>query len=315
VKFQKPALSIPDLAQRWLDRGLSIADPAEAAHYLRFIGYYRLSAYALPLQDKAVPSSGSIDKPFKTGVSFTDILNLYRFDRELRLLFIDAIERIEVAVRTCIVNEMCLRHGPHWFMDAGHFKPAAPRFKHHRLLDRIDQELQIPNGAKSPSKPHHEVFINHYYAAYTDPYLPPAWMIAETLTLGAWSLIFENLRDTNERKRIAQSLQTDEQVLRNWLHALTYLRNLCAHHSRLWNRQFVIKPMIAKRHAKFLRSNDRCYAMAVVVEDLLRTVAPGTSWALRLRNLLSVHPFIDPAAMGFPMNWEEEAFWNFTPTP
>lgn len=310
MKFNKPALSIPDLAQRWLDRGLIIHDPAEAAHYLQFIGYYRLSAYALPLQDKGSLSPNLIDKPFKAGVGFADILNLYRFDRELRLLFMDAIERIEVAVRTCIVTEMSLRHGPHWFMDASHFKANAPRFKHHRLLDRIDQELQIQNGATSPSKPHHEVFINHYYATYTDPYLPPAWMVAETLTLGAWSLIFENLRDTNERKQIAKPLQTDEQVLRNWLHALTYLRNLCAHHSRLWNRQFVIKPMIAKRHAMFLKSNDRCYAMAVVVEDLLRTVAPGTSWALRIRGLMDSHPFVDPAAMGFPKGWDAEPFWN-----
>jgi abortive infection bacteriophage resistance protein len=315
MKFRKPALSISDLAQRWRDRGLAIPDLAEMEHYLRFIGYYRLSAYALPLQVKIASSSNPIDKPFKTGVTFTDILNLYRFDRELRLLFMDAIERIEVAVRSCIVNEMSLRHGPHWFMDPTHFKGNAPRFKHDRLLDKIDQELNIPNGATVPSKLHHEVFINHYYATYTDPYLPPAWMVAETLTLGAWSLIFENLCDTNERKRIAKPLQTDEQVLRNWLHALTYLRNLCAHHSRLWNRQFVIKPMIAKRHAKFLKSNDRCYAMAVVVEDLLRVVAPSTSWAVRLRTLLESHHFVDPAAMGFPQGWDAEPFWNLPTQP
>jgi abortive infection bacteriophage resistance protein len=315
MKFQKPALSIPDLMKRWKDRGLMIPDPSEAEHYLQFIGYYRLSAYALPLQSKVAASSGLIDKPFKVGTTFTDILNLYRFDRELRLLFMDAIERIEVGVRTCIVNEMSLRHGPHWVMDAIHFKATATRFKHHRLLDRIDQELEIQSGATSPSKPHHEVFINHYYATYTDPYLPPAWMVAETLTLGAWSLIFENLRDTNERKHIAQPLQTDEQVLRNWLHALTYLRNLCAHHSRLWNRQFVIKPMIAKRHARFLKSNERCYAMAVVVEDLLRIVAPGTSWGTRLRELLVSHSFVDPAAMGFPADWDKEPFWNLPPKP
>ena len=310
MKFTKPALSIPDLVQRWQDRGLQIADAAVASHYLQFIGYYRLSAYALPLQDKAGSASGMIDKPFKVGTTFENILNLYCFDRELRLLFMDAIERIEVAVRSTIVSEMSLRHGPHWFMDARHFKSAAQRFKHHKLLDRIDKELQIPSGAKKPWKPHHEVFINHYYATYTDPYLPPAWMVAETLTLGTWSMVFENLHVTAERKAIAKPLKTDEQVLRNWLHALTYLRNLCAHHSRLWNRQFVIKPVIATRHATFLKSNDRCYAMAVVVEDLLRTVAPGTSWAVRLRDLLVAHPYADPAAMGFPKDWDAEPFWN-----
>jgi len=315
VKFQKPALTIPALLEKWRVRGLEIPDLVEAEHYLRFIGYYRLSAYALPLQVKAAASGTPIDKPFKAGTSFTDILNLYRFDRELRLLFMDAIERIEVAVRSCIVNEMSLCHGPHWFMDPAHFNPSAPRFKHHHLLDRIDKELKIGNGAKTPAKPHHEVFINHYYNTYTDPYLPPAWMIAETLTLGTWSLIFENLRVTAERKAISSPLKTDEQVLRNWLHALAYLRNLCAHHSRLWNRQFVIKPVVATRHAKFLKSNDRCYAMAVVVEDLLRTIAPDTSWAIRLNGLLANHPFADPAAMGFPPGWMSEPFWNIPPKP
>jgi abortive infection bacteriophage resistance protein len=91
---------------------------------------------------------------------------------------------------------------------------------------------------------------------------------------------------------------------------LNYLRNLCAHHSRLWNRKFVIKPVITKRHEQFLKSNDRCYSMAVVVEDLLRIIAPGTSWAHRLRHLLATNPFADPAAMGFPAGWEAEPFWN-----
>jgi len=312
VKFCKPPLTISELRQRWEQRGLLVPEPTEAEHYLLFIGYYRFSAYALPLQDNAGSSVSGLDKPFKPGKKFDDILNLYRFDRELRILFMDAIERIEVAIRSAIVNEMSIMHGSHWFMDASHLKFDAKRFRHLRLMGKIDKELHVNNKSALPGKPHHEVFINHYYKTYSSPYLPPAWMVAETLTLGTWSLIFENLRRTKERKLIARHLKTDEQVLRNWLHALTYLRNLCAHHARLWNRQFVIKPMIAKRHRSFLVNNDRCYAMAVVVEELLSTVAPGTSWASRLLDLLVSHPFIDPAAMGFPFNWEKELFWNLS---
>lgn len=277
---------------------------------MRFIGYYRLSAYALAFQQSGPSAGGAADKPFTPGTQFTDILGLYRFDRELRLLFMDAIERIEVAVRNVIVQEMSLQHGPHWFMDAALFNSSASRFKHHLLLDRIDQHLEIPAGSKRPRKPHHEEFINHYYATYSDPYLPPAWMVAETLTLGTWSLVFENLRLTAHRKAIAAPFETDEQVLRNWLHAMTYLRNLCAHHARLWNRRLVIKPIIANRHRSFLGANDRVYSMAVVVEDLLRKVAPGTSWAVRLRGLVRQNPGVNPAAMGFPSDWEHAAFWQ-----
>lgn len=306
MKFQKPPISVLQQVAKLQSRGLQVDNPAEAEHYLRFIGYYRLSAYALPLQLHQNPT-----KPFKPGVSFQDILNIYRFDRELRLLTMDAIERVEVAIRSVIVNEMCLRHGSHWLMDATHFNPTARNFKHHLLLDKIDQEFSIPPQAKAPTRPHHEVFINHYFSKYKDPYLPPVWMTAETLTLGSWSVIFENLRVANERKAVATHFQVDEQVLRSWLHALTHIRNLCAHHSRLWNRQMVIKFIVAKKHRPFLAVNDRFYAVAVVLHDLMQIVAPGTGWHIRLRDLLVAHPFIDLHAMGFPKDWEKEPFWGF----
>ncbi len=310
MKFTKPALTVLQQVAKLQSRRLLIDDVAEAEHYLRFIGYYRLSAYALPLQQSSLA-----DKPFKPGATYRNILNLYRFDRELRLLVMDAVERIEVAARSVIVNEMSIRHGPHWFMDAAHFNPSSHRFKHHELLNRIDREFTIPTGGTNPAKPHHEVFINHYFTNYASPYLPPAWMVAETLTLGTWSQIFENLRMTAERKTIAGHFGVDEQILRNWLHALTYLRNLCAHHARLWNRKTVIKITIAKRHQPFLKVNDRFYAFAVVIHDLMQRIAPNTGWHERLDALLRNHPFADPAAMGFPANWQSEPFWKLTPPP
>ncbi|MEQ2006789.1 MAG: Abi family protein [Limisphaerales bacterium] len=311
MKFNKPPLTIAQQLQRWQGRGLTVAAPARALHYLKFIGYYRLSAYALPFQQPGTPVvAGQPDKPFVPGTSFEDILNLYVFDRELRLLVMDAMERIEVAVRTSLVNELCLLHGAHWFMEARHFNP---RFNHGVLLDKIERELDIPRGANQPRGQHHETFINHYYQVYGDPYLPPAWMVAETLPLGSWSMVFANLQQSSERRAVATPFGVDEQVLRTWLHSLTYLRNLCAHHARLWNRQFVIKPMIARKHTRLLTNNGRFYAFAVILHDFLKTIAPGTMWAHRLADLLRTHPRVPMAAMGFPSNWQAEAFWGLTP--
>jgi abortive infection bacteriophage resistance protein len=109
---------------------------------------------------------------------------------------------------------------------------------------------------------------------------------------------------------VAVKFQVDEYVLKNWLHSLTYLRNLCAHHARVWNRQFVIKPVIARKHAGFLKSNDRFYALAVVIHDLLRIIAPGTTWHQRLAPLLNSCLVADRRAMGFPNGWEQEQFWR-----
>ncbi|MBX7208476.1 MAG: Abi family protein [Verrucomicrobiaceae bacterium] len=305
MKFTKPALTIPEQIAKLKARSLLIEDDAEAEHYLRFIGYYRLSAYALPLQQSAVPG-----KPFKSGTTFRNILDLYRFDRELRLLTMDAIERIEVAVRTVIVNEMAVKHGPHWFMDTVHFDASARNPRHTELLDRLDAEFTIPRGGTRPHRRHHEVFINYYFDTYTSPYLPPIWMISETLTLGMWSKIFDNLKLPAERKAIAANFSIDEQILRNWLHALTYLRNLCAHHARVWNRQMVIKPIIAKKHLSFLKSNDRFYAIAVVIHELMLRIAPLSHWHERLARLLEQHLFVDLKALGFSTNWKDEAFWG-----
>lgn len=238
---------------------------------------------------------------------------IYRFDRELRLLVLDAIERIEIALRSVLNNEMSMRHGSHWFMDVRSF---SPRFDHARFIADIEAELRIAVSGQMPIQPHQEVFINHYYAKYGDPYLPPSWMVMETLSLGVLSRIFTNLDLGNERIAIAQSFATDEFVLRGWFHVLSYVRNLCAHHARLWNRQLVLKfRQVARRHQSFLATTDRFYAVAVVLYDLLQHVAPGTQWHIRLRDLIARHPAVAPGAMGFPANWQQVPFWGFPPPP
>lgn len=313
MKFTKPALDLARQLQKWQARGLVVADPAKALRYLQFIGYYRFSAYTLPFQTLAHP-----DKPFLSGITFEQVLGLYAFDRELRLLVMDAIERVEVAVRSSMVNQMCLKYGAHWFMDAGHFRVPVPgrganpppRFDHARFLDTLDDELGIPPSAKAPVRPHNEVFINHYFSKYTDPYLPPAWMVFEVVSLGTLSLVFANLRNNTDRAAIAKPFDVDEQVLGSWLHGLSYVRNLCAHHSRLWNRQLVIKPIIAKKHAAQVSVKDRFYAIAFILNYLLGIIAPHSTWHERLNTLIQSHPVVNTAAMGFPRGWASQPLWN-----
>lgn len=308
MNFAKPALSLSDQLAKLRSRGLIVADEAAAQHYLRYIGYYRLSAYALTFQD-----CQQITKPFQPGTTFEALLDLYRFDRELRLHVLDAIERIEVALRSTLNNEMANRHGPHWFMKPRHF---SLRFDHADLIADIEREVRIPRGASAPEQPHQEVFINHYYSKYGEPHLPPSWMVMETFSLSSLSRLYAGLNLGSERIAIAKHFKTDEFVLRGWFHVLSYVRNLCAHHARLWNRQLVIKfRQVARRHQAFLHTNDRLYAVAIVSMDLLRTIAPDTHWHLRLRDLISHHPGLPLGAMGFPSNWDKSTFWNFPHSP
>jgi abortive infection bacteriophage resistance protein len=198
-------------------------------------------------------------------------------------------------------------------MDRRHF---SPRFPHGALIAGIEHELRIYPPATVPTQPHQEVFINHYYAKYGDPYLPPSWMVMETLSLSALSRLYAGLNLGRERNAIAGHFRTDEFMLRGWLHVLSYVRNLCAHHARLWNRQLVIKfRQVARRHQSFLHTNDRFHAVAVVLLDLLRQSSPDTRWHLRLRDLLARHPVVLLRAMGFPAGWQQARFWGLPPAP
>jgi abortive infection bacteriophage resistance protein len=293
MKFEKPAQTVEQLIDRWKKRGLAINDEAEAAHYIRFIGYYRLSGYALPLT--LYHQKGCHD--FKPEAKFCDILDLYRFDRELRLLVMDAVERVEVAFRACVSDTMSLKAGPHWYMD-------KRQFAHNKTCEEFCLKVSQETGFDAAGNRHKtdgkETFIQHYFRKYGEPPLPPSWMVAEILTITSWSKVFGCLAHREDRKRISAHFGFNPEVLESWMHAICYVRNLCAHHSRMWNRDFTIKPMIAKGHEAHLSNNGRFYAQAYIINTLLKKAAPGTKWWDRMLKLVEEHPFIDRQAMGFP---------------
>lgn len=187
-------------------RGLIITDEIQAQHYLRFIGYYRLAGYALPFQ---VNHNADGSHHFLNNCRFDDILDLYIFDRKLRLTVIDAVERIEVAVRTLLSQSMSELYGSHWFTQSEHFMPM-PQFDHVQFITHVKKEIGYA-PARQATQP---VFIRHYYNKYTEPELPPSWMIFEALSFGSVSRMFKYLKRQN-RKFISQAFALDEKY---WLH-------------------------------------------------------------------------------------------------
>lgn len=116
MQYSKRPFSIPEQAARLIERGLGCDDPGRLENYLTTIGYYRLSAYWHPFE---LPSTdgNSRNHRFQADTHFDHILNLYIFDRQLRLLVMEAIERIEVSVRTCWATALAMRHGSHAHMN------------------------------------------------------------------------------------------------------------------------------------------------------------------------------------------------------
>ena len=289
--FEKPPLSIDAQLERLSSRGIDIQDREAARHYLTYISYYRFCGYAIEFESELIDG----EKQYRDGTTFEQILDCYIFDRKLRLLVINAIERIEIAIRTVIINEMGLKYqDAHWYLNKNLF---ISKFKHDDLIQSIKKQTN-------------ERFIKHYYNKYSTPALPAVWMVAEVLSLGSWSMIFAHLKDREDQKIICNRFGISYKVMESWLHSLTYLRNLCAHHTKLWSRNFTLKPMIATGYMKQLMAVNRFSSQAAVLKIFLDVISPGSGWAEQLRKLVNEHPLIDIGHMGFHRTWTDDPFWN-----
>jgi abortive infection bacteriophage resistance protein len=221
--YAKPALSFEAQLQLLQSRGLMIQDESKALHILRQISYYRLSAYWYPfLQDKK-------NHIFKPGASFDAAFQLYCFDRELRHLVQGEVEKVEIAVRTQVIYVLSHRYGPFWFRQSDLFSNPA---QHAGTLEKIKHEHSRSD----------ESFIKKFNENYSDA-LPPSWMLLEIISFGTLSQLYKNLKPGREKRRIANFFGLSDSVFETWLHSIVYLRNVCAHHTRLWNRVMRIQPV------------------------------------------------------------------------
>lgn len=285
-----------------IERGLIVDDEEKTKHYLHQIGYYRLCGYTLPFQRGG---DGNDRHEFKNPVEFSVILDRYVFDRKLRLLLLDAIERIEVSFRASLSNSIAQRHTPHWYQDAALFEPPHD---HAAMINELKR--QIVHNANTPEKvAQRDIHIRHYYDTYYEPDMPPSWMVFETISFGTISRIFEGLYKS-ETAAICTPLRVNHDTLSSWIHAISYVRNLCAHHKRVWNKTLTIKPAIARKHKEKFQGNSKIYGVMVVVQILLDQVAPDNTWAERLSDLLEEHPNVPLVNMGIPEDWRTKPFWG-----
>ena len=238
---------------------------------------------------------------FRKNASVEELIDLYDLDRRHRLHIIDAIERIEVAFRTVLSNYVTLRNSDtHWYMNATHFVQS---YNHEELIKQVERET-----LKSKPKKRN-AFCNHYYQTYSSPDLAPTWMIAEQLPLGAWSQIYENLRQSRDKKAVAREFNIGPEELASWVRSLSYLRNLCAHHARLLKINYVLLPRVSPVLPSGL--NDKKFIIfAAVIHYLLRRVSPNSKWSARTKALLESFENLDREdLLGFHDSWYEDKFW------
>ncbi len=292
--FDKPATTPAQQLALLRQRGMMIDDEDLAIFYLRHINYYRLAAYWLPFEaDHACHR-------LRPGTRFADVLNLYVFDRELRLLVLDAIERFEVSVRSQWAHHLAHAHGPHAHLDAS---LAFHQQRWHRNLAKLSKEIERSD----------ETFIKHLRSKYIEP-VPPLWAACEVMSLGLLSRWYDNLKPMPVRRKISAVYGLDEQVLASWLHHLSLVRNVCAHHARLWNRDFTVTPLLPRSKPSTLAqqlnpASRKLYNAMAILKYLMDAIAPAHRWHQRLMNLIDSHA-IPTGAMGFPSEWRSLPIWT-----
>ena len=298
MKYEKVPVSIPDQLIRLEQRGLLVTDRVSAERHLSNISYYRLRAYTYPFQNNRDP-----EHPFILTVSFNEIIALYEFDRRLRHLVFSALEAIEISFRTQIIHHWALSHGSHWHLKAELFRDTKQFVKDRsRLNDEIDRSK--------------ENFIQHYKAKYTNPASPACWMSLEVTGFGLLSKLYFNLNSGPEKKALTHFYGLHKvDILENWMHSFSNLRNICAHHGRLWNRRLTAHIKIPRNttypFVEITSSNPyKLYPVLCCIKYTLDRIIPTQNFGDELKDLMSQCPLDQEHAMGFPTDWEHDSFWS-----
>jgi abortive infection bacteriophage resistance protein len=297
MNYAKRPLTFEQQADLLIRRGMT-GDRGLIISRLTAVNYYRLSAYWLPFRRVGTEA-------FEDGTSIEIVWDRYVFDRHLRLLVMDAIERIEIATRTHLAYEHAHAHGAFGYaVDPASLPKLDPKDRAEFLRHTRDEHAR--------SK---EQFV----ARFDDKYGPnhahlPVWMATEIMAFGTILSFFRGVSH-RVKKNVSSVFGMPHTVFNSWLLTMNVVRNICAHHARLWNRVLGVKPLIPLQgkypdwHTPFTLQNDRIFAILTICRYCVDRVAPQSSWDTRVRALLGAHSTIPTVEMGFPSNWAASPIW------
>lgn len=288
MKYNKPALSYSEQVKCLESRGLTIEKRDEAVLFLAKVNYYRFSAYCLPFESKR--------HQFRDNVTFNDVAALYKFDCQLRQLIDNALEIIEIYLRAKITYVLTQKRGPFIHEDISNFHKQD---MYGLWLSRVHEET-------TRSK---ETFVIHYKTKYDDFPKLPLWMAVEVMSFGALSKLFSNLK-RHFQADIGKEAGFHYSLLISWIHSLNFVRNVCAHHARLWNREMAISIRLPKASDWQDISTKRIGSVLYVLNTLLKTIPSATEfrqvWQRELEDLLNDSPHTDFILKGMGFSIEHE---------
>ncbi|PBQ32870.1 hypothetical protein CNR22_14170 [Sphingobacteriaceae bacterium] len=306
------------------ERGLIITleDEIEIKVYLNKIGYYRLSGYFGPLQN---PKDS-----FKPGKTFKDIIRLYEFDKQLRVITSYAVKSIEIKLKSYITDLMSLKYESTWYSDSALFYKRTKKdiikmpyidgdeIKYQQQEKEFDlYKLLIEKINDSISKNSEKAYIRKFKDNYGSTAIVPSWMMMECISFGALSKLYSLMVLDGTTRKIAKDFGCPvSETFNSWLHGFVVLRNHCAHHARLWNIRPAKDLQFPKRDVhRFHTANDSnthlFYGIGCCLLQVLKTIDEELyiHYKTHVKQLMLDYG-IDKKAMGFPMDLDPWDVWN-----
>jgi abortive infection bacteriophage resistance protein len=295
----KPARTIQEQIEILRDRNMLFRDLDAAPHFLKNISYYRLKGYWWEMQDNVTVHH------FVDGSYFEDAVDLYNFDRHFRLIVFNGIERLEIALRTKLIYHLSMQYGPEWFLNPDLFDKQK---EYASFVSKIYNDM----GRSS------EEFIVKHFQNHPAEH-PESWKALEVLTLGTLSKLYQNLKhQLPEKTIVAREFGLfNQKYLVSWLLTITVIRNIIAHHSRLWNRVIINKydwpQNTPKKVLSYTPDNfqrRKIFPILTAILYMNNEISPGHHIKTELLQLFNKFPSVRLNKMGFPHDWRDETIWQ-----
>lgn len=296
--YDKPPLTYQEQLDRLKGRGLVVENEPRALHLLENLSYYRISGYLYPML-----TENKEEHQFKKGSTFNNAFKMYCFDRELKQIIASDIEKIEVSFRSKLTYTLSHKYDAFWYTYEGLFKNKDIHLKSlsttYKMVSASTEDFAIKYRKK---------YINTYQ---------PSWMALEVVTFTHLSVIYENLKDTSVKSEISKHYGVPYKLLENWLRILTYTRNVCAHHSRFWNRNLSLPIKKSTKDLPFSWIDqlniprNKSYIYLCAIKYLLDRINPNNTFKNKIVDLFDKYDNIDiNKGMSFPENWEKQPLWQ-----
>ena len=289
--------SVTDQVQQLINRRMIVSDRSAAERSLTHIGFERLSSYWKPFESATQGQHGNL---FLTGTRFSSVLTRYLFDQRLRSHLLEAFSFIEVSVRTQWARQLAyvFGHGEH-----AHLNPALFNKYHADNLNELQRS--------------YDQITNYRGATF---HTQPIGDMIHAMSFGQLSKWYSSLGDRRIKQAISQHYRMDQSILLSTLRHLTRVRNICAHHERLWDLNLTTGLKIPNNLGSDLetpkafnqQSQEKVYNALVMTTHLMEVITPNGDWPERFLDLMQSNPqgVVSEADMGFPANWEGHAIWQ-----